>query len=489
MDNQLNAPLYEALERHRRSGPASYHVPGHKSGKAMEDLPDVYRSILNIDLTELAGLDDLHHPEGAIRDAQQLAAEAWGSQQTFFLVGGSTAGNLASIMAVCDRGDVILVQRDAHKSVLHAIMLAGAKAVFIQPELDAQHGLSYGLLLEDIERAIRVHPRARALVITRPSYYGACADITELVTIVHRAGMPLIVDEAHGAHLRFHDQLPTDAIAAGADAVVQSTHKMLSAMTMGAMLHLQGERIDEQRVATLLTMLQSSSPSYPILASLDLARRDAVLHGRQRIDQALSGLAQLRECLPHYGLAEPKLASVQRDPFKLVLYDPWERISGHELMHQLASHGCWAELADPTHVLLSFSPYTSQEDMLRLASTFEQFRPNTGFPTKKEELCKKRANIYTSDALDRLSDPVALQPGLSPTAELRQLSWRESIGHRSASMITPYPPGIPILYPGECITLSVIAELERWAAQGARIHGLAHPEQRVIDVLPPERSS
>jgi arginine/lysine/ornithine decarboxylase len=215
--NPYDMPLLDALLQHRRNRYTGFHVPGHRSGKGLLAEASIFREIMSIDLTELTGLDDLHQPEGAIRDAQLLAADCFGAEHTFFLVNGSTVGNLAAILSVCGAGETLIVQRNVHKSVIHGLMLAKAKAVFVAPQTDPESGLSGGVAASDIERALRVYPEAKGILITNPNYYGMGIDMRELTQLVHRYDKPLLVDEAHGAHYGFHENLPDSALACGAD--------------------------------------------------------------------------------------------------------------------------------------------------------------------------------------------------------------------------------------------------------------------------------
>lgn len=290
-DRSHHAPLYEALLAYRESGNRSYHVPGHKNGQAYRRMPTktegegvrvedaipsgaavssefvgrktvkgemdhrslrssgtpdtAFMDMMRMDVTEITGTDDLHQPEGVILEAQQLAADCYGAEESFFLVGGSTVGNLSLLLTICNEpGSVVLVQRNVHKSVIHGLMLAGAKAVFLEPWVDAASGLAVLPSVETVQAAVQAYPEAKGVLVTSPNYYGMGSDLTPLAEVCHAAGMPLLVDEAHGAHYGQHPQLPKSAPSCGADGVVQSTHKMLSAFTMGAMLHVRGPRIN-----------------------------------------------------------------------------------------------------------------------------------------------------------------------------------------------------------------------------------------------------
>nr|WP_082927056.1 aminotransferase class I/II-fold pyridoxal phosphate-dependent enzyme [Paenibacillus tuaregi] len=298
-DHNIQAPLVFALAEYADKRNASFHVPGHKDGRVLCNRPEgdrFYRQIAQIDGTEITGLDDLHHPEGVIAEAQERAARLFGAEASYFLVGGSTAGNLGLILTVCSApGDVLLVQRNVHKSVIHGLMLAGAKAVFLAPEADPASGLSIIPSADTVREALRRYPDAKGLLVTHPNYYGMGGDLAALAELCHGSGVPLLVDEAHGAHFGLHPELPGSALAAGADGVVQSTHKMLSALTMGAMLHVQGSLIDRELLRQRLAMVQSSSPSYPIMASLDLSRSYLEEAGPAAFAEGLRAADKLRE--------------------------------------------------------------------------------------------------------------------------------------------------------------------------------------------------
>lgn len=472
------APLLEQLVAHAQRGAVSLHVPGHKSRtKAYSGDWEHYGSVLNIDLTEIPGLDDLHHPEEAIKEAQELAAECFGAEETLFLVGGSTAGNLAMIMTACRPGDLLMVQRDVHKSVIHGLTLAGARAVFITPQCEEQSGLTIGLRTQDVEEALKRYPDAQGLFVTNPSYYGMAADLASLAQLMHGQGKLLLVDEAHGAHFGFHPALPSSALAAGADAVVQSTHKMLTAMTMGAMLHVQGERLNRRLLRKALAMLQSSSPSYPIMASLDVSRRLLAEQGTELMEQGLQTMNDIRKLLVaqlrwKLWMPESLLSgnSCKQDPFKIVLSDAANLLSGYALKEQLELHGCYPELADPKHVLCVFSIASTLRDGERLAEALNDIDKAAGdVPLPELVFTKVESELLEGS----ISEPVAFSwdQVQNDSNEVDMIPVAECEGRRAAEMIVPYPPGIPVLYPGERITKQMTAYLERLTVLGSRFHG------------------
>jgi len=489
MNEQQRAPIWEALIAHRDKHTASFHVPGHKSGAGLDPVAaDWLGGVYSIDLTEIAGLDDLHHPEGVIAEAQRLAAACYGAERTFLLVGGSTVGNLALILAVCRPGDVLLVQRNVHKSVLNGLALAGAQAVFIEPQVDAVSGLPCGIRVEDAEEALDRYPDAVGLLLTDPNYYGIGTDLRPLVEAAHRRGVPVLVDAAHGAHFGFHPELPGSAIAAGADGVVHSTHKMLTAMTMGAMLHVQGSLLDVQAVARALAVVQSSSPSYPILASLDLARRQLAVGGQERLGQAVRTAEGIRETLkrrmPWLRLAEPSSnigeVAWTHDPLKLAIHDATGTLGGFELLSELEQEGCIAEMADPQYVLLTLGIPTGGKEADVLIAALE--RISSRYELEKQELTPRIKNIDII-AQPTISVPVPFQFHLSSlrnngnrnqdhAVQLHRVKVDAAIGFPVDQQIVPYPPGVPLLYPGETMTEQAAKRLLEWIEAGSRIHGL-----------------
>ncbi|MFC3750602.1 aminotransferase class I/II-fold pyridoxal phosphate-dependent enzyme [Paenibacillus sp. GCM10012306] len=542
-DKRSSAPIYEMLEQYKAQGNTSYHVPGHKNGKAYEDAPrgaGFLGEIMKYDVTEITGTDDLHHPEGVIKEAQELAADCFGAEESFFLVGGSTAGNLALILTVCpEPGIILIVQRNVHKSVIHGLMLAGVRAVFLEPEIDPLSGLAVAPAAETVQAALAAYPEAAAVLVTMPNYYGMGSDLTPLAQACHNSGVPLLVDEAHGAHYGQHPALPAGALMCGADGVVQSTHKMLSALTMGAMLHVQGPRIDRALLRQRLAMVQSSSPSYPLMGSLDLARRllhsrgpEAFTAGLAAVDVLQRGLAEL----PRFRLLQPAAplqhtggggvatagsdtpplrgaAYTTQDPFKAVLYDGAGVLGGFELQRRLEAKGCVPEMSDDRHVVLLFSLGSSAEDAQRLLHALREIdeeerasrgarRVATDDPyesmngqavvtsaetsylvqehhgiSKKDEQMESVANadVSTWNNFNRelFSAPVPFSLKPVSSGDMKPMRLADSVGEIAAEMVIPYPPGIPLLYPGEKITMSVCQRLMGLARGGAKFQACA----------------
>ncbi|WP_042201172.1 aminotransferase class I/II-fold pyridoxal phosphate-dependent enzyme [Paenibacillus camerounensis] len=548
------APIYEMLEQYRLKGNISYHVPGHKNGNAYSTGGGAgfLGEIMRYDVTEITGTDDLHHPEGVIQEAQELAADCFGAEESFLLVGGSTAGNLALILTVCpEPGMTLILQRNVHKSVIHGLMLAGVNAVFMEPQLDTDSGLAVAPAAEAVQAALAAYPEAAAVLVTMPNYYGMGTDLAPLARICHASSVPLLVDEAHGAHYGQHPALPAGALACGADGVVQSTHKMLPALTMGAMLHVQGPRLDRALLRQRLAMVQSSSPSYPLMASLDLARRlvhtgraGAFTAGLAAVDVLKRGLAEL----PRFGLLQPAAqqqtpggagtaagepappasgaAYTTQDPFKAVIYDAAGVLVGFELQRRLEEKGIVPEMSDDRHVVLAFSLGSKAEEAAALLGALRGIdaeAPAAGRPglssAEESAHCRNGAAVKEltplrsprasalvresvhSDSPDTVAEairePGAFRPANISTwnilsgqlfsqpvrftmkpvsqAETESIPLEYSIGRTSAEMVIPYPPGIPLLYPGEVITDAACSRLEALSRGGARFQACADP--------------
>ncbi|MGG4167499.1 aminotransferase class I/II-fold pyridoxal phosphate-dependent enzyme [Rossellomorea vietnamensis] len=456
--DHTRTPLIEAIERHRSKNPISFHVPGHKNGLLVEDQP-FYQS----DLTELSGLDDLHDAHEAIREAEELLGDVYGSLESHFLVNGSTVGNIAAILASCQTGDIVFVQRNCHKSVLNGIRLRKAVPVFIETEWD-DVGTALGIRLDAVKEAMKAFPQVKVCVLTYPTYYGFTYNLKEIIDECHKHDVICIIDEAHGAHFTLGPPFPESAMKCGADIVVHSAHKMLPAMTMGSYLHIGSKRVDSHKVKDYLTMLQSSSPSYPIMASLDYARAYVGTFLKEDLDQTLEGI---REFINGIERIHPQLMVQQaHDPLKLIM--KLDGRTGYALQELLESVGVYPELADPNQILLilplvkkglSF-PYKEAID--RINKALENEPVVEVIPMEGVSTSSRRTPPFSTLAL-------TLEEMDGKVEEL--ISLDDAEGEVSAGMVTPYPPGIPLLVPGERITAEVIRRLNEYIENKANIQG------------------
>lgn len=484
---QNRAPYFEALTSHLAQGVLSFHVPGHQGGRGAD--PDLHRLLgtptLWADLTEVLGIDDLHRPTAQLKEAQELAADAFGAEQTHFLINGSTSGNQAMLLATTGPGDLVLVPRNAHRSLWSGLMLSGASAAVYDPPFDQKLGVYAVATPETVEQAKAQHPQAKAFVLSSPSYHGHAADTRAVVGAAHRLGMLLLADEAWGAHLGFHEGCPTSAVHAGADLTVQSTHKMLPSLTQTAMLHVNGPKVDRHRLDLVLRTLLSSSPSAPLLASLDTARRQFALNGQAILEEIdyLSGLAQhelnrLDGIFCQGGKLERPGAVSLRDPARLVISAIDRGHSGHQLEAYLRyEHRVQIEMADLFGVVLVLTAGHTEEHVRTLIHAVQSL------PAQAADV-KPPASPLTFPG-------ATLTPRDVLHAATEAVPWKEAEGHRSAETIALYPPGIPWLLPGEMIDAAVLRELHARRQAGGKIQGAADLTLETVRVLAtdsPERT-
>ncbi|MDI3256734.1 MAG: aminotransferase class I/II-fold pyridoxal phosphate-dependent enzyme [Kyrpidia sp.] len=485
----MPTPLWDALVRHVSRRPAAWHVPGHKMGRGAP--PDLLRWLgpgLRLDLTELPGLDDLHQPEGPIAEAQALAARAAGADESFFLVGGSTAGNVALLLASCEPGETVLVARNVHRSVMSGLILAGASAITVAPDWEDEVGIPGGVRPEAVERALQAHPEVRTVIVTSPTYHGICSDLARLAEVVHRCGGRLFVDEAHGAHVCFVPGSPPCALDSGADAAVQSWHKTAGSLTQSAVLHVRGNRVDRARLRQALALVQSSSPSYLLMASLDLARQWMLEEGGRRLQEAARALEELRRGLENGNGLVPltkeracRAGGTDIDGARLTLGVGPSGKTGLEWGAALRRRNTWAELEEPTAVTFVAGPGDDGVTVGKLARVLEDVRremadspvrsgsglsapghrpfSGTGWTALLKELWRQE------------SAGEAIRPCLG-RAIAGRIPVEQAVGRRCGQAVIPYPPGIPLLLPGERIQPVHVELIRTGRALNVRMQGV-----------------
>lgn len=475
MINIDNIPIYKAIAEYAASQPTAFHMPGHKLGKGMPEGP--FRNMGAFDLTEIPGTDNLHFPEGAIREAQQRAAKAFGAEESFFLVNGSTGGVHAAVMAVCGPGEKLIVSRDCHKSVLNGLFLAGGIPVFIKPGFNAEFGISTGTLVSEVERALAENPEAVGVLITRPNYYGICCDIEGIAAAVHAKSKVLIVDEAHGAHLRFGKNLPRCAMDAGADVCIQSAHKTLPAYTQAAYLHCRGSRMDRERLRFYLRTLQTSSPSYLLMASLDMARELMESRGAQLLEELEASCRSVKAALA----SERKLELLQQqhldetctlDDTRVVINVKRIGITGFSAEKMLRErYGIQVEMSDLYNIVCVGTVADDRKDYERLGIALQEITaalnhlpPLSDIPIRELTIPPQKVDL--KQLLGRKTKVLALN---------------EAEGKTSGTMVTPYPPGIPVICPGEIIMADSIEYIYNISKAGGTVNGLT--DQMEIEVI------
>lgn len=451
--------LYEALQAYRMKGITSMHMPGHKgwAGSAQE-------LSWHLDITEIDGFDNLHAAAGLLRDAQSRASALWGSASAFFLVNGSTAGILAGIYACVQPGEKILVARNCHKSVYHAIELLRLTPIYLEPPILAGTGICGSIPPEMVEEALHIHPDVRMAVLTSPTYEGVLSDVGAIAAVLHECEIPLFVDEAHGAHLGLSSSFPIGAVSAGADLVVQSLHKTLPSLTQTGILHLSGNLISRERVQHALAVFQSSSPSYLLLASIDACVTELAAHGDKRLAEwraRLDGfyrtveLKKLRLLTPE----QDERCIYAHDPSKFVILCENIDLSGADVMNALrVDFGIELEMALGGYAIAMTGLNSTDEDLDRLRMALQAVDGSC-------EPERRTRNAHPYPAM-----PEQVMPASKALcATRRQLALRESAGCISGTYLWAYPPGIPLLVPGVRITEEVIEAVTELTARGVEI--------------------
>lgn len=465
---QNAAPLFEALQDYARRNPATFHVPGHKQGRwAPADWLSTMGQALSIDLTEAPGLDDLHAPEGVIAKAQELAAAAFGAASSHFLVGGTTAGLHAMLLAACQPGDTVLIPRHAHRSILGGLMLAGLRPAWIQPDYADGLDIALGLSAASVRQAIVENPRARALVLVHPTFYGVASPLQDVIREAHDAGLIVVADEAHAVHFAFAPDMPEPALRVGVDGTVQSVHKTGGSLTQSAICHLSAQsKISPLRLQEMLRLVQTTSPSYLLMASLDVARRHLVQHGAAAWGLAVEAATKLRERLGALVYSTPP--SYLQDPTKLVIDTRELGLTGFAAAGQLWDQGIAVESAGYGFVLAVITPGDTASAVDRLEQALARLRPEGPLPGFLGQPPVAEAVLAPREAYLGAKETVVLA---------------HAVGRIAAEMVAPYPPGIPVLVPGEMITADTLAYLGSAVQTGHHLQGPADPCLRTIQVV------
>ncbi|AOT70291.1 aminotransferase class I/II-fold pyridoxal phosphate-dependent enzyme [Geosporobacter ferrireducens] len=480
MENNI---LIDKLLKQANRNMVSFHVPGHKNGKIFEryNYKNFLQYLVSMDVTEIEGMDNLHAPEGMILEAQRKAAEFFGADESYFLVDGTSCGVLSAIMAVTNPKDQILAPRDCHKSVSNGIILGDLYPIYINPKVNHDFQISAGLTPDTVEAALSTHVGIKAVVLTYPNYYGICSDIEEIVRIAHQYDKIVIVDEAHGAHLKLHERLPISALEAGADIVIQSTHKTLPAFTQSSMLHVKSNRIDRERLRLMLSIHQSTSPSYLLMASLDMARAIAQQDGRFLMEKLLEAVNEFHMELKNekgiriLGKEMIGTSGIQNiDPTKLVIDLSDLGISGPALEKLLRTRcHIQVEMANIYNVVALSSIGNEQKDFARLLRALRSIKAGKGIAHK---------NITLSEYSYGIPD-MQMTPREAVYSRKKEIAFLQSSGKISGEYIIPYPPGIPILCPGEVITAEMIEYVQQLKDYGIYSIGMQDDQLETIKII------
>lgn len=467
--------LLEQLREYGACGYYPLHMPGHK--RNMPPGTGLPEGVDALDITEIDGFDNLHSPEGVLKSAMEHAAGVFGAEETFFLVNGSTAGILTALSAVTRMGDRIIVARNCHKSVYHAIFLRQLEPVFLYPGLVEEWNIADAILPEQVETALDDWPDAAAVVITSPTYDGVIADIARIAEVAHSHGVLLIVDAAHGAHLGFGGGWPESPVRLGADLVIQSLHKTLPALTQTALLHVNGKLVDRERIRMFEGIYQTSSPSYLLMGSIDACVRQMEVCGKQRMEEfagrldrferETEGLARLRRSDQSI-LCRGRMKGFDRG--KLLITDRMETVRGNTLCRELLEHyRLQPEMAGDTCVTAIMTPWDREEGWLRLTRALW-------------DLDHRILRRQVPEEERRLPEGVRSIPGLAPvravrlheavSASKRLCTLREAEGRTAGTFVNLYPPGIPLVIPGEILEEGLLSLLAEYLQQGLNVQGL-----------------
>lgn len=482
MQNRM--PLVEAMLKYKNDKVYPFHTPGHKGGRGMEALlkNELGAGAVAMDVSLMSELDDIHAPSTCIKEAQDLAAQLYGSDRCFFAVNGTTGAIHAMLMAACRAGDKVLVPRNAHRSVAGALLLANLKPVFVMPEYDAGFGINTQITPETVAKAFEKQPDIKAVLVTSPNYYGQAADLKAIGQIAHAHNAVLLVDEAHGPHLGFSKKLPPSALQCGADACAQSTHKILGAMTQCSLLHIKGRRIDLTRAAEVMSLLTTTSPNYLLMASLDAARYTLAVQGEKLADKALAGAEKLRSLLAKFEglrlLDDSCIGSngvAGFDETKVTVNTSKWGYSGVEVGDALRHAGIAVELTDAANVLflVTYADGCADYDevLTKIKSVFAELEQHQREPLHE----------HSSYKLPEFATALPLRKAFD--AEKESVALLQAEGRICAEQVSFYPPGIPVLWPGELVTRSIIDYCLRMKALGLPVSGPADyklTELRVI---------
>ena len=477
--DQSRAPIHEALEKFRKKRVVPFDVPGHKRGRGNKELKDFLgETCVGIDVNSMKPLDNLCHPVSVIKEAEQLAAEAFGAAHAFLMVGGTTSAVQSMLLAVCKRGDKIILPRNVHRSVINAMVLCGAVPVYVNPDVDQKLGIALGMKVSQVEEAIKENPDAVAIFVNNPTYYGICSDIRSIVKLAHDNDMYVLADEAHGTHFYFGDNLPIDAISAGADMAAVSMHKSGGSLTQSSIL-LIGKEMHEGYVRQIINLTQTTSASYLLLASLDISRRNLALRGKEIFAQVMDLAEYARKEISniggYYAYSSDMInhdSIYDFDKTKLSIYTLDIGLAGIEVYDKLRDeYDIQIEFGDMGNILAYLSIGDRKQDIERLASSLAEI---------------KRLNSRGKEGLmphEYISPELAVSPQAAFYADKEQLDLQETSGRICSEFLMCYPPGIPILAPGEMITDRILDYIIYAKEKGCSITGPEDPDINKLNVL------
>lgn len=477
--DQKRAPIHEALERFRQMRVVPFDVPGHKHGKGNPELTEFLgRRCVEVDVNSMKPLDNLCHPVSVIREAEMLAADAFGSKNAFLMVGGTTSSVQSMVLSTCKRKDEIILPRNVHRSVINALVLCGAVPVYVNPEVDSRLGISLGMKREQVRKAIREHPGAVAVLVNNPTYYGICSDLRAIVDMAHEAGMLCLADEAHGTHFYFGDNLPVSAMAAGADMAAVSMHKSGGSLTQSSFL-LTGPSIQAGYVRQIINLTQTTSGSYLLMSSLDISRRNLALRGKE-IFKHVSDIAEyargeINASGGYYAFGSELINNdsiFDFDKTKLSIHTLDIGLAGIEVYDILRDeYDIQIEFGDLGNILAYLSIGDRPQEVERLVSALSDIR-------------RRHSTKATGLMAQEYIDPqVVATPQDAFYAEKVSLPLEDTLGRVCSEFVMCYPPGIPVIAPGERITKEILDYIRYAKSKGCSMTGPEDPDIMHLNVL------
>lgn len=479
IERQKSAPVYEALERFRRQRVVPFDVPGHKRGRGNPELVKLLgEKCVGLDVNSMKPLDNLCHPTSVIYEAEQLAAEAFGAAHAYFMVGGTTSAVQSMVLTACKAGDKIILPRNVHRSVINALVLCGAEPVYVDPNVDEHIGIALGMELGKLRKALDEHPEAVAVLVNNPTYYGICSDMRSITRLAHERGMMVLVDEAHGTHLSFNEKLPVSAIAAGADMAAVSMHKSGGSLTQSSIL-LLGEGVNTRYVEQIINLTQTTSASYLLLSSLDISRRNLALRGRESFEKVAQMAEYAREEINSiggyyaYGKDLVNGSSIfDYDVTKLSVYTRDIGLTGIEVYDLLRDeYDIQIEFGDIGNILAYISIGDRIQDIERLVGALEDIKRLYSKPTSK---------LHNAEFITPI---VAATPQKAFYSEKELIPIEKTPGRICGEFVMCYPPGIPILAPGEMVTEEIVSYILYAKEKGCSMQGPEDGELRKLNVL------
>ena len=476
---QERAPIYEALEAFQKMRVVPFDVPGHKRGRGNPELTKLLgETCMRLDVNSMKPLDNLCHPVSVIADAEQLAAEAFGAAHAFLMVGGTTSAVQSMVLTAVKRGEKIILPRNVHRSVMGAMVLGGAVPVYVNPEVDKKLGISLGMEISEVERAILENPGAVAVLVNNPTYYGICSDLRSIVKLAHEHGMLCLADEAHGTHFYFGENMPVSAMAAGADMAAVSMHKSGGSLTQSSIL-LTGPGMSAGYVRQIINLTQTTSGSYLLLSSLDISRRNLALRGREAFKQVVElaeyARTEINRIGGYYAYSKELVngdSIYDFDVTKLSIHTRDIGLAGIEVYDLLRDeYDIQAEFGDLGNILAYLSIGDRQREVERLVSALAEI---------KRRFSRDKSTLMDFDYIEPI---VAMSPQEAFYGEKESLPIRETAGRVCSEFVMCYPPGIPILTPGEQITEEIIDYIAYALEKGCSMTGPEDPGIERLNVL------